>query len=944
MKLFIQATFLFTLISSLLISQNFTVKGVIIDSTDGLKLPGASISLFTTKEEQPTFNILSGNNGEFEFPLQTPGRFYIHISFVGYIDFADSVIVTRNKAIVDLGNIKLKRSPLQMKEVDITGTAISAGQNEDTLSFAAKAYKTNPDATAEDLITKLPGVQKEEGTIKAQGEEVKQVLVDGQPFFGEDPAVTLKNLPADLIEKIEIFDKLSDQARFTGFDDGQTSKTINIVTKRDRRNGQFGKLYGGYGSTEKFQSGGTVNLFTEGRRFSILGLANNVNMQNFSQQDLLGITQGGGGGHRDDYQGRGHGGGGGGPQGGGGHGGGNAANNFLTSNLNGNTKTYSIGLNYQENWGKKATLSGSYFFNNTNNNNDQIISREYFATNSGQQFYDEISSSLAKNFNHRLNFRFEYNIDTMNTFLFTPKLTVQSNETNNIFFGKNSYGITSNRMSSTDNINGNNGSGYSFNNELIYRMRFATIGRSISFTLNSGVNNKTIDRTQYSLNKFVAAYSTSTTDTIDQKGNDLVRGYNFNGNIVYTEPVGKFGQLQATLSGGLTNNFSDKQTYNFDGIYSIYDILDSISTNKYDNNYYTYRGGLAYRFRNEDLQINLGINYQLSKLNGDQTFPSSLLTEKKYNNFLPSLRFNFKISENQNLRLFYNANVNAPTITQLQNYYDVTNPLFIRAGNPDLKEDFSHRMSLQYLTTDKPTGANFFAMAFYQITKDYVGNSSFTATKDTVIGGNVILKRGSQFSNSKNFDNSQNFRAMLSGGLPINLIKSNVSLSFNFGYQTLPSEYQSVVSVSKIYSFNQSISAASNISENIDFRLTYSPSYYISKNEILPNTDDDYFVHSATANLYVNVFDLFFVRTDYALYNTSGIANNGDVSFSLWNAGIGIKLFTDERAELRLDVFDILNENSSFLRTATDIYIENKTTQVLRQYLMLSFTYNLRAF
>lgn len=936
----ISLTFLFLTVFSLLAySQNFSLKGVVVDSADGTTLPGSSITLIPARPGEKTLNMISNADGSFEFKLPNPGRFYLKISFMGYQDWGDSVRVRRNEQAVDLGRIKLKRTSVEMKEVDITGVAIPSSQSEDTLSFAAKGYKTNPDATAEDLVTKLPGVQNEQGTLKAQGEEVKKVLVDGQPFFGDDPNVTLKNLPADLIEKIEIFDKMSDQARFTGFDDGQTEKTINIVTRRDRRQGQFGKLYGGIGSTEKFQSGGVVNFFGEGRRFSILGLGNNINQQNFSQQDLLGISQGGGGrgGSRDGFQGR-----------GGGHGGwrgpGGAANNFLIGALEGRTKTYSIGMNYQENWDKTAVLTGSYFFNYSNNFNDQIINREYYPTVAGRQIYDETSSSNSDNYNHRMNFRFEWNIDTMNTLIVTPRFSAQKNTTGSLYNGISTFGLMG-RQNSTDSRTGNEGSGFTFNNEVIYRMRFATPGRSLSFTFNNGLNNRTIDRDQFSVNNFSdPRNSMLTIDTINQKGNDLIKGYSYSGNIVYTEPAGSDGQLQATLSAGVNNNFSDKQTFDYNLFTTRYDLIDSISTNKYDNDYYTYRAGLAYRLRSEEISLNIAVNYQIAQLTGDQTFPVNLRTEKNFYNFLPSLRFNYKISDAQNFRIFYNTNVNAPSVSQLQSYFDVTNPLFIRAGNPDLKAEYSNRMSMQYLTTDKASGANFFIMGFYMITNDYIGNSSFTAQRDTVIANGVTLRRGSQFSLSKNFDKSQNLRAMMSGGLPVSFLMSNVSLNLGLGYQIIPSEYQSVTSESKILSFSQGITLASNISEDIDFKLTYSPSYYISKNDVLPESDDEYWVHSGSANLFLNVFDLFFLRSDYAVYKTSGIKSGSDITYSLWNAGIGVKFLEGDRAELRLDVFDLLDENKSFIRTATDIYIENKTTQVLRQYFMLTFTYNLRAF
>ncbi|WKZ72585.1 MAG: TonB-dependent receptor [Ignavibacteriaceae bacterium] len=918
-------------------AQNFSVKGVIVDSSDGTPLPGSSVSLIPNRPGEKQLNMVTSTDGVFIFKPTQPGKYRLVISFIGYLEYIDSLQITRNQPTLDLGQLKLKRSALQMEEVEVTGVAIPSTQSEDTLSFSAKGYKTNPDATAEDLVTKLPGVQQEQGTLKAQGEEVKKVYVDGQPFFGDDPVVTLKNLPADMIDKIEIFDKMSDQTRFTGFDDGQTEKTINIVTKRDRREGQFGKLYGGYGSSEKFQSGGVVNFFGEGRRFSILGLGNNINRQNFSQQDLLGISQGGGGrgGHRGGFQGRGGG-------GGGWRGPGGAANNFLIGTLEGNTNTYSIGLNYQQNWAKDAVLTGSYFFNYSKNWNDQTINRDYFPTSAGLQNYDEKSSSNPDNYNHRLNFRLEWNIDSMNTIIATPRFSAQKNISENDYFGISMFDSGTNN--STDNRSNSDGGGFNFSNEIIYRTRFETPGRSLSISFNNGLNSRRTDRNQYSLNYFNNTNAGANSDTLNQKGDDLVKGYSYSGNFVYTEPFGANGQLMATISAGINNNYSDRQTLNFNNLTGLYDLIDPISSNKYDNNYYTYRGGLAYRLGSGAVNLYMGVTYQISQLTGDQSYPYTLTTEKKFYNFLPSVRFNYKISDAQNFRIFYFTSVNAPSLTQLQNFYDVSNPLFIRGGNPNLKDEYSNRVSIQYLTTDKESGANFFVMGFYQRTDDYIGNSSFTAVKDTLISDGVLLRKGAQFTISRNFGASQSVRGMLSGGFPVPFIKSNLSVNFGAGYSLLPAEYQRLITESKIVSLNQGITVASNISEDIDFKLSYSPSYYVSKNDVLPRSDDEYWVHSGSANLFFNVFDLFFVTTDYSFYKTAGIADNGDVSYSLWNAAIGVKFLEGNKAELRLDVFDILNQNKSFIRTATDIYIENKSAMVLKQFFMLSFTYNLKAF
>jgi uncharacterized membrane protein YgcG len=250
-------------------------------------------------------------NGRFiinRIPLNT--TYQLKATIVGYKELTKSVTIS--KEFNNLGDIVLQESTNELNEVVVKGKAATMVQKGDTLQYNANAFKTAPDANADELVKKLPGITVENGQIKAQGENVAQVLVDGKPFFGDDPNIALKNLPAELIDKIEIMDRLSDQSQLTGFNDGNTSKTINIITNPNRRNGQFGKIYAGLGTNDNYTAGGNINLFNGEKRWSIVGMSNNINQQNFSSQDLLGISSsgGGGGGNR---------GGGGGNRGGGGN-------------------------------------------------------------------------------------------------------------------------------------------------------------------------------------------------------------------------------------------------------------------------------------------------------------------------------------------------------------------------------------------------------------------------------------------------------------------------------------------------------------------------------------------------------------------------------------------------------------------------------------------------
>ena len=709
---------------------------------------------------------------------------------------------------------------MQLEQVEVIGNAIQAEQKEDTVQFLAKGFKTNIDATAEELITKIPGVVREDGVIKTQGEEVKNILVDGKQFFGEDPDIALKNLPAELIEKIQIYDRMSDQAQFTGFDDGQSTKTINIITRQDRQRGQFGKLYAGYGTDDRYLSGGNLNLFSQERRIALIGLVNNINQQNFSAQDLLGIS-----GNRGNRQFGSPGG-----RGGGGYSGrgGGQSENFLVGGQEGNTDTYSFGLNYIDSWGKDLNLNGSYFYNYTNNANDQLINREYYANRENSQFYSENSNSSAKNFNHRINLRLEYNIDTLNSVFITPKLYFQDNSSLSKLLGSN-Y-LNSNLSSSIDNLNNAENNGYNLSNELLFRHRFEHIGRTISLNVTTGLNSKTTERDVFSMNKFFGA-GRANEDTTDQKTNQLTNGFNISSNLVYTEPVGESGQIQTNFTVNFNKNKSDKRTNSYSSITQLYDNLDSLLSNEYQNNYTTLRGGVSYRFRTEVLNFSTGLSYQQSLLKGEQIFPSAGTLKKDYTRFLPNARIQYKFSESSNLRFNYHANINPPSISQLQNTPDNSNALFLKNGNPELDEEYSHRISVRYLSTNLQTGSSFFAMIFFNYINNPINNTTINVSQDTLLPTGIFLRKGTQLTYPINFDHSYSLRSFMNNGFPIDLIKCNLNLNTSFNFSLTPGQINEIKNLSKSYSVSQGLMLNSNISEAIDFRISYSPTYNITKND-----------------------------------------------------------------------------------------------------------------
>lgn len=434
MKLPLLLLFVFTSIQSF--SQDLLITGKVIDNKSMETLSGAHVSLMHPWGEAYK-TAVTNNEGRFELKGLSRGGYALQITFVGYATYETEL--TLNDKSIDLGNLVLSEG-MDLSEVEVTAKIPLAEQKGDTTQYNADAFKTLKDASAEELVEKMPGVVIQDGKIQAQGEDVKEVLVDGKPFFGNDPQAALKNLPAEVISKIQVYDQTSEQASFSGFQDGETSKTINIITRPEMRNGQFGKLYAGYGYEDKYQAGGNGSFFNGDQRISIIGQVNNINQQNFSSEDLLGVTGTSG------RRGRGRRGGRGGGRGGRG---GGSSRDFLVQQQGGIAATNAMGINYSDQWGKKVEVSGSYFFNMSDIESEDISNLEYINAETLNEFYNETNTADTRNINHRFNMRIRYKIDSLNEISIRPRLSIQQNEGLSNTFGQTLMG--SDLLSQTNN-------------------------------------------------------------------------------------------------------------------------------------------------------------------------------------------------------------------------------------------------------------------------------------------------------------------------------------------------------------------------------------------------------------------------------------------------------------------------------------------------------------
>jgi uncharacterized membrane protein YgcG len=696
------------------------LTGVAVDAETDEPIAGVNVLLTSIADSTWRRGMVSGFDGMFSVVVPRSGFYKLQASFIGF-ELLERVVPV-GSANKNLGNVALTPGVLEMDNVMVEAMQQRVEVRGDTTVFNAAAFKVNQDASAEDLIGKLPGVVVEDGAVEAQGEEVTRVLVDGREFFGDDPTAALRNLPSEVIDRVEVYDRASDQAQFTGFDNGDTEKTINIITLPGRSNGQFGKVYGGYGTEERYIGGGSVHMFNGDQRLSFIGLTNNVNQQNFTSEDILGVVgnagrrgSGGGGGARLGGSGGGRGAGGGGQRGGGGGGGGtprggqsSSPSNFLIGNSGGINQTNAFGLNYIDSWGDKTAVTGSYFFSDAANESLSLVDRTYFLTDESSQFYNEKNEATSDNYNHRVTMRITHKIDDKNSLIFTPRLSFQNNDSESYLTGLNTE-PNGDFLSSTVNDFFSNNSGYTASGNMLFRHAFEKRGRTLSLNVSTGINDRSGETFQLSENRY--AIAPDSIDVVDQRSTDGTDGYNVSPSLTYTEPIGGSGQLQIRYRPSWSVNQSQRLVKEFDELTDDYTQNNAILSSQIETTEITQRAGFSYNVRKGKVVASAGLDYQSVTLGGDQTLPTLADLNKTYTGFLPSFNAQIRFSNSNNIRFTYRTSTNNPSVTQLQDVVDNTNPLQLSAGNSALEQSYSNSMSLRYNVSNTQKGTILVAFA-----------------------------------------------------------------------------------------------------------------------------------------------------------------------------------------------------------------------------------------
>lgn len=894
----------------------FTIEGQVQD-TLGEPLPNATVALLQASDSILVSFALTDEHGIFVFKKVNKGDFLIQCSFLGFHTMSVPADVSTN---LSLPTITLYPNTVSLSEVEIRGERTPIFIKKDTIEYNALAFKTQPGDNVEQLLKRLPGIEVDkEGNVKAMGEDVQKVLVDGKEFFGNDPKVATKNLPADAVDRVQVYDRKSDLADFTGIDDGEREKTINLKLKADKKKGVFGNVAAGYGQNNfetpapdhLYEGKVSVSKFTNKLQLSVIGMLNNNNQQGFSINEYINFMGGMGnmmaGGGRMQL-------------------GGNSGIPLSTGGEMGTgfMRTGAGGVNFNYDISKKTEIQTSYFYNDLSNTLDQTTLREQFLNNA---IFNTESNSLQEtaNNNHKVNVTLRTEIDSMQNLIFRGNAGINDALLTQNSFSKttDSEGVVKN-SSLTDNIS--TGQNLNATGTLIYRKRFPKRGRALVLEANGAFQQDDKEASLYSENNFKPG---TPPDSILQDQFQTNDQTNWGAKVSYTEPLGNAKYLQFNLS---------HQNYNNDWNREVYDLvgggrseLNTRLSNEYIRGYFYDRGGLSLLVNRPKASLTASMDVQRSQLDGNLITLDTLINQS-FTNPLPGLRYRYDMAATRNISVNYRTSVREPSLEQLQPIVDNTDPLNIYVGNPNLRPEYSHSGNIHFMNFSRFNFTNFFGVV------------RATYTRNKITNAKVVDSLFRQTTTPINVDKDLNLTTFVNYGAPIKPLKAKIRLEGNLTYN------RSILFVNTLENNVNRIMGSLGLTlenrnkEKIDMAVgaRYSPT--LTRYDISVEQNQDFLNQNYYADVSVNLGEkwLFTTNFDYTLY--AGDAFSEDASIALWKASVTRYFFKNRRGQLRLTAFDILNQNQGINRTSTFNYVEETRVTTLSRFLMMTFTYNLSAF
>ncbi len=876
-----------------------TIKGKLIDDATKEAIQEANIRILNQKDSTYVTGIASERNGTFSIPIRN-GNYIVHISYIGYSDMFKDVSINNSNATANLGTLSLHEDGVLLSDALITAKALEVVVRGDTVEYNADSYKVSESAVIEDLLKKMPGVEIDaDGKITVNGQEIKKILIDGKEFFSDDPKVASKNLPAKMVDKLQVLERRTDMSLMTGFDDGDEEMVINLTVKPGMKEGVFGNAFAGYGSQDRYEANAMVNYMRDKDQLTFLGGLNNTNNAGFSDLASAMFGSGGGGGRRGGWGGS-----------------------------SGITKSANAGLNFSKEFNEKLTLGGNVRYGDTDTDNTSSVYTQNLLS-SGNTFERENNKSNNYSQNINMDFRLEWEPDSMTKFIFRPNASFYNNNRSEIsdFSTVRAEGDTINHG---DSEYYSKGTGKTIGGTLEGSRKLGSTGRVLSFSIGGGINDSENNAENLS-NTF---YSTRPEDIIDQRIKNTNDGKNLRFYASYVEPLGNRNFLQLAYNYRYNRSESDKDTRTRDGVGGEYTILDTTYSKRLKNDFYNQNVELNFRATRDKYNYMVGVSMQPSK-SESKIYKGETLEEsvsQNIINFAPMAQFNYMWTRQKNLRLNYYGRTNQPSVTQLSSVKDFSNPLNISYGNPDLKPAFNHSMRVRYRNFNPEKNSAYMFMT----------NLGFTVN-DIVSSTITDRETGRRESTYENVNGNWNANMRFMTNQPLRNIKFSI-FSMTFGNYNNSNGFSNLEkNTSKRLNLGETL-GVNYRSDQFDFSLRGNVSYNKVDNSLQGQQNQEYFNYGGNASTTIYLPLDFLIESDFNYSTNSGYADGFDQQEFLWNAALSKQLFKQKNGTIRFKIYDILKQKSDISRSVTSNYIRDTTTNTLTSYFMFHFVYRFNIF
>ncbi len=887
-------------------SKSFQISGTLISEDGNLPLESATVHVERVKDSSLVTYTISDKDGNFELEgKNTDKSLNLFVSYVGYKTLKKTIIL--DLPVIKLGSINLETDTNALDAVIVKSRA-PITIKKDTLEFNVKSFKTKKGATVEDVIKTIPGFEVDEaGKITHNGKEINNILVNGKPFFGNDPTVATKNLTKDIIEKIQVVDTKSKAEAFTGQEGESDNKTINLTIKKENNKGVFGRLAAGAGTNKRNEFAGMFNHFDNDQRISVLAGGNNINSPGFSFGEIRKMFGGGNsmsmsGNGTFSIDGRSFGGG------------------------EGITVSRNAGANYADKYGEKVDVSADYFYSGSSSENNTIRERENILPDS-RYFSDKNTNSNSTSDNHSANLGFDIKVDSTLLINVKPSFSFSESTTD---YGSDEESmdeakvlINKSKVSSkVDNV------AKKFSNRVNVTKRFGSKGSFLRVNISNELNNS---ESEDFLNSETNIYGNTPNDIIRKQFTDGNRKIsNFNVGTSYRLPLkGKKLSLTISYDYSRNKNENEKSTYDFDDTAQDYTVFNTDLSTDFEYLNKTNKSGLSLDYRKKKLSTSFRVSHVNRSLENIDLLRPSLSIQRDFENVELRSRIRYRFSPKASFRVGYRLSNNIPNLSQLQPFQDVSNPLNTIIGNPDLKTTKSHRVDLGINAFDFQKGTGFYVFLNGQVsdnqvvTKSLINEDLIRTTTYENVNGNYNVSAHLNYSKKVKLDSLSSIKAGL--GTSIRLRRN---ISFNNG----------VKYASNVRAIGPSLKLEYNMGKDLFLTTRYNVSFTNNNYDIANFKDEKFLAHSLNINSRVNFLGKFEWQNDIDFSYNPTISDGFQKSAWFWNSTLGYS-FMKDRATLTLKAYDLLNQQTNARRIASQNYIEDSQSTVLQQYFMLSFSW-----